>query len=251
MSEQNLGEKIKALREAQGLTREQLYARTKILVKYIEAIEDGRWDLLPGQVYLKPFIKNIAEALDADYNELSAIIDKADIKKPEQRPVEPPRKKGFDYRWLAVLFVVVVVGVIIIILRPVDKSKQEPVSKAEAPATEPQSDHTILNHDYSSSLDMQRYIIDPSMFHSLELMAIDSVWLVLTAGSDTLFAGILNRGQVLTEESAEPFALFMGRTNCLDINYDHVELDKDKYFKDKRFIEFAKIEPPADSLSGD
>jgi len=58
-----LGEEIKKAREAKELTLEQLQQITKINVKLLVDIEEGRWKFL-SPVYIKMFIITIAEAVD-------------------------------------------------------------------------------------------------------------------------------------------------------------------------------------------
>lgn len=41
-------------------------AQTKIRAKYLRALENEEWDLLPGPTYVKSFLRTYAEALDLD-----------------------------------------------------------------------------------------------------------------------------------------------------------------------------------------
>lgn len=250
MSEQNLGERIKALRESKQISREQLYNRTKISVRSLEAIEEGRWDLLPGQAYLRPFIKSIAEALETDYDELISIIDKPDKKKTDHQQEEPAKKKRFDYRWPAVFAILIIVAAIIVFLKPIENLLSKNNSDAAIPVAQPENDHAILKHNYSSSADLQKYIVDPAKIHTLELVAQDSVWVVLTAGSDTLFTGTMGPGRVLKESALEPFNLFMGKPNCVVVKYDNSELDREIFLKDRRRVDFSKIRRAINNLGG-
>jgi len=237
MPEQKLGERIKMLREEQNMTREQLYSRTKILVKYIEALEEGRWDLLPGQVYLKPFVKNIAEALGADCQELYALVDRVK-KKPEPQIVTPP-PRAFDYRWLVIILMAALVCLIILLLRPM-QTKEPSSTNLSARLVVPEIERSLLKkNQFSSRLDLDKGIASAIGNHTIELTAIDSVWLLLTAADDTLFMGILDPGRKLRRESAEPPRLLLGRSNSLNIIYDGRLLDNESYILDRRHINFA------------
>lgn len=61
-----LGELLSRQREELGLTLEDLQARTKIRLRYIEAIEAGEYDIIPGEVYVRGFIRNLADELGLD-----------------------------------------------------------------------------------------------------------------------------------------------------------------------------------------
>lgn len=63
---QTIGEKINAARQAKGLTLEAVQEMTKIRKRYLEAIEAGDFSIIPGEVYIKGFIVNFANAVDLD-----------------------------------------------------------------------------------------------------------------------------------------------------------------------------------------
>ena len=74
-----LGQRLRAAREARGLTLAQAEEATRIRRDYIEALEDEHYDFLPGAVYAKGFIRNYAaflgldpQACLAEYNAASA-----------------------------------------------------------------------------------------------------------------------------------------------------------------------------------
>ncbi|HTN23319.1 MAG TPA: helix-turn-helix domain-containing protein [Solirubrobacteraceae bacterium] len=57
------------LREARMRARidvSEVEAQTKIRAKYLRALENEEWDLLPGPTYVKSFLRTYAEALDLD-----------------------------------------------------------------------------------------------------------------------------------------------------------------------------------------
>jgi len=66
-----LGSRIRSAREEQGLSIEDMHVRTKIRPKSIKAIEEGNFETISGgNVYVKGFIKTLAEELGLDYHEL-------------------------------------------------------------------------------------------------------------------------------------------------------------------------------------
>src|ERR1700736_4621397 len=57
------------LREARMRARidiSEVEARTKIRAKYLRAIENEEWDLLPGPVYIKSFLRTYGDYLGLD-----------------------------------------------------------------------------------------------------------------------------------------------------------------------------------------
>lgn len=63
---ETVGEILKNAREKKGLTIESLEKKTRIVSKYIEALENNEFDKLPGEIYVKGFIKTISDKLLLD-----------------------------------------------------------------------------------------------------------------------------------------------------------------------------------------
>ena len=107
-----VGYTLRQERERQNLSISDIEQGTSIRAAYIEAIEDGEYDKLPGKVYTKGFIKNYAKFLGldadavgkefaADMNELESTPEpapaaeesaQAPAKPVEVKPVKKERK---------------------------------------------------------------------------------------------------------------------------------------------------------------
>ncbi len=68
---QEFGEELRRERELREVSREQLAEVTKVSVRQIEALEGGRFELLPARVFSRGFVRAIAKHLGLD-PELSA-----------------------------------------------------------------------------------------------------------------------------------------------------------------------------------
>ncbi|SFA76469.1 protein RodZ, contains Xre-like HTH and DUF4115 domains [Lentibacillus halodurans] len=65
-----IGQKLREAREEQNLSLESLQETTKIQKRYLEAIEQGNFKILPGTFYARAFIKEYATAVGLDPNTL-------------------------------------------------------------------------------------------------------------------------------------------------------------------------------------
>jgi|ERR1017187_5630770 cytoskeleton protein RodZ len=91
------------LREARMRARidiTEVETRTKIRAKYLRAMENEEWDLLPGEIYVKSFLRTYGDYLGLDTRQL---IDefKRRYERPsdhELRPITPPRSRERDRR---------------------------------------------------------------------------------------------------------------------------------------------------------
>lgn len=65
-----VGKVLKEARIEKGYTLDDLQQITKIQKRYLQAIEDGNMDILPGRFYARAFIKQYADIVDLDGEEL-------------------------------------------------------------------------------------------------------------------------------------------------------------------------------------
>ena len=67
-------EELKSTREAKNITLQQIANRTKIDLKFLQAIEECKFDILP-EIYMRAFIKEYAQTIELDPNEIIAKFD--------------------------------------------------------------------------------------------------------------------------------------------------------------------------------
>lgn len=101
-----LGQHLREAREEKGLSLEDLQRSTKIQKRYLLAIEEGRFDTLPGLFYARAFVKTYAEAVGLDpeplfdqyRNELpnpqKESIDLPSRSERSKSPVRQPKKSS-------------------------------------------------------------------------------------------------------------------------------------------------------------
>lgn len=65
-SESSIGGRLRAAREAKGLTLEDIVTRTRIPTRHLASIEEGEWDNLPAVTYTVGFARNYANAVGLD-----------------------------------------------------------------------------------------------------------------------------------------------------------------------------------------
>lgn len=117
----DLGQLLRKARLEQKISLEDLQETTKIRKRYLEAIEEGNYKVLPGNFYVRAFIKSYSEAVGLDPNEVLRLYQNV-IPAPEPEHIEPIRSKRTTRnterigRWLSsvmmVAFVVLILGII-------------------------------------------------------------------------------------------------------------------------------------------
>ena len=66
----DIGDKLRSAREAKGLSIEDIEKATKIQGRYLTAIEQDDFDKLPGDFYVRAFIRQYAQVVGLDGKQL-------------------------------------------------------------------------------------------------------------------------------------------------------------------------------------
>src|SRR5690348_9065725 len=62
----DIGASLREQRMRSRIDITEIEAQTKIRAKYLRALENEEWDLLPGPTYVKTFLRTYADALGLD-----------------------------------------------------------------------------------------------------------------------------------------------------------------------------------------
>src|SRR4051794_36636832 len=111
----DIGATLREARMRQRIDISEVESETKIRAKYLRALENEEWDLLPGPTYVKSFLRTYAEALGLDgkllieeyklRHERLSDVEMQPIRPPGARDVRRRRRMGGGRGW-AVLAVV-------------------------------------------------------------------------------------------------------------------------------------------------
>jgi len=198
MSLESFGEQLRKGREAKQISLPEISEATRISVKFLQAIEAGKFSILP-QAYIRAFIREYARAIDFDpekaiqeYDEANQEIHAAAeewisrsrnpaMRQTQERTKEAASLPIFSQRSVTVFAVVVVVAVVVVyvLYTGPDASRQKPVleiafdqvvRESEAAAVKTQPAPSSVSPTLPAAIDSLR----------LELTTTDSVWLAIT-----------------------------------------------------------------------
>ena len=152
-----LGAKLRGERERKGIGIDEIEAETRIRAKFLLALEEERFDVLPGPAYVRAFVRDYAEQLGLDPQELVAELNARPELVPDEVVMVPPRQVAdvplLDRRarivvWVAaavVLALVAAVAVAVLVTRgsssgapappPAANTGTAPGGSTTAPAT--------------------------------------------------------------------------------------------------------------------
>jgi cytoskeletal protein RodZ len=108
-----LGSSLRAAREQRQLQLPEIERATRIRAKYLRALEEERWDVLPAAAYAKGFLRTYADFLGLDG---PRFVEEFNDRFAPSEPFEPPalvrvrRRRRLDLRLLVIPLVVVAIG---------------------------------------------------------------------------------------------------------------------------------------------
>src|SRR5512137_1697635 len=86
----DIGSQLRAAREAQSLTLEQVFKATRIKQPFLEAIEANQFQALPGPVQARGFVRSYANYLGLDGEHLASALDADKTPASGVRSLTPP-----------------------------------------------------------------------------------------------------------------------------------------------------------------
>lgn len=82
------GAVLREAREQRSLTTRELAAITRISPRFIECLEENRYDELPAEVFVRGFLRNCARELRLVPDDVIASYDRYAGRAPSQQPVD-------------------------------------------------------------------------------------------------------------------------------------------------------------------
>jgi cytoskeletal protein RodZ len=114
-----VGEFLRRERELRHISLDDVSEQTKISRRYLEAIEEGRYDRLPGETFVRGFIRSYAQSVGLDpvetllmYNQSQMVHEASPLRTERMLPVRHAWS-GRSLLWLLVTGVVIVGGVLV------------------------------------------------------------------------------------------------------------------------------------------
>ncbi len=188
----------------------EVETRTKIRAKYLRAIENEEWDLLPGPVYAKSFIRTYGDFLGLDSRMLVDEFRRR-YERPTDHDLRPLSSLGRERErsargpllppW-AIIGVVLVVVVVVLYVLGTNGSKNKPQPPAGVHVNKPQQRHHKKKKEAPAK---------PTTV-KLHLVATGPVYVCLVNGTGTKLINeqTFSPGQTIPTETAPKLLLTLG-----------------------------------------
>jgi cytoskeletal protein RodZ len=145
---ENFGLHLKHERELRGVSLEEIAESTRIHIRYLEALESNEFDDMPGEVFVKGYIRSYARVIGSDSEEMVNFYDEAVGK---DRKIEldkvagsnekdsPGNKKAAGYILFGLALIALITFGYSVVGSIIDKNKKQQaklVPQGETPAKE-------------------------------------------------------------------------------------------------------------------
>jgi Helix-turn-helix domain/RodZ C-terminal domain len=205
-----LGEFLRRERELRQISLDDVAKRTKISRRYLEAIEEERYDRLPGETFVRGFIRSYAQSVGLDPEDTLLIYNHSrlvhEVAPPRTERLSPDRRAWHErfLLWLLVAGVVVVGGVLVSAVGLLDRSN--PLRWASPPRPETAN------------------ILSPGAPLILTVTADSDTWLLVTIDERESQDVLLRAGQSTKWIGRERFVLSIGNARATRLRLNGREL---------------------------
>lgn len=212
-----IGAKLKSAREGQGLTLDDIAARTRVPIRHLQHIEREEWDELPAATYSVGFARAYANAVGLNGSEIGAELRSQlgatpRIAAPQYEPADPARVPPTALAVIAaVIAILLAAGYLIWRSNAVGEAPVEP----QAPPVEIAAPGLPATRPAGPPPPSASAATGPVV-----LTASDEVWLRIYdgEGGPTLFEALMKPGdRYVVPETAQHPMIRTGRPNALRV----------------------------------
>lgn len=222
-----IGKALKDARESKGISLETAEENTKIRRKYLEALEQENYDLLPGKVYVKGFLKNYAGFLGLNAQELvSQYGDRTESEREDDgtedklTKIEKTPKTGYFKIALGLVAVAAAIYIAVPALTGLNSGAGKPgpgnnISGNKAPAENtPTPEQGQNKAGQAAEPPVQRGV-------NLTLNITDETcWMYVEIDGSPAYEGTMVSGQVKEFKGAEKVYLKLGNAGVVEVEYN-------------------------------
>lgn len=202
----SLSERLKRERELRGISLKQISEETRIGVRFLQALEDDRIDVIPGEFYRRSYLRAYTRYLGLDEDRALNVYDfsrKDKSSQIESKAESPDAASSLALppwvKWAGAALGLMLPIVLLLRAMPASTGRGEPVPEPAAEETAPP-----LEKFPTPAKDSKALVLSPSPFPSesspddgklrLVLTVEESCWLEIAADGELVVSGLKDQG---------------------------------------------------------
>ncbi len=153
---ENFGSYLKHERELRGVPLEEISGATKIHIRFLQALEDNKFEELPGEVFIKGYIRSYANIIGSDVEEMLNIYEESvgnkliEVDSNSQSKSTISAKNFLGIAFAGLIILVLFFGTKFLILDKKNPSTKETSLSSSVPDSSPPKDTLPKIKDVSS-----------------------------------------------------------------------------------------------------
>ncbi len=206
-------------RTSRSLTLEKVSQAIKIRQPYLAALEKGEWNELPGEVFVRGFIRRYAQYMGLDGDKLIAPyvnISESPVEKKPSPSTVPERHGEFGKTQLlwGFLGVIFIIGFLKVIKQD-HKTPSKPASASQAPAPRSLGEGGAAPVEAMKSEEPKPVLAK----HQIEVYSPYPLWLRVNAAEKS-FEGFIPQSSTWTWKGEGEFTVRLGHTKEVNLIFD-------------------------------
>jgi len=212
----SFGEKLKRERELRGIALHQVAEATKISVRFLAAIENGRMDMLPGGLFPRSFVRQYASCigLDAERMVTDFLCEFGDKTEPAAA-VPQPRRLSLRRAAPWLLPLGLLLGLLVVREIKVGRPQPRPAAAPPAEPASPESfaaDRVFPPPSFPSSPPPNADVL------ALDLRARESCWVAVEADGVRVLDRVLSPGETRNLSAKSELVLSVGNAGAVEVS---------------------------------
>ena len=226
-----VGETLRRQRESLGLSPEQVYGQIRIPIRYLQALEEERFDVFPAPQYARGFLRSYASFLGLDPEPLVAQLPsppEASVRSLValgEVPIRPARRVPLWHRilrWAVFVLIVGIVGVGYVAYRELRTFMESRPRAVPAALRSPEPGPTALPTPEPGLPSAFR----PASRVHLVLVADDLSWIRVVADGRRVFEGFIRGGERREWSGRERISVVLGNAGAVQVEVNGMALGR-------------------------
>jgi len=252
----DIGNFLRERREAKGISLIEVEKDLKIRKKYLQAIEEGNVDVIPGKAYFIGYLRNYSKYLDIDEENINQIIQTYNNSEKQKSVVKETKeeniylktkdrsmfeKKRFflpvKYVYLSGFLIIIFIG-LFLLGRSLKEAQDFPipspeiVNETDLNIEKKANDTSTLTEENTES-EAEAIIAESALQESvlaeklpiLKLIADDKTWVKILSEDKIIFEGILFEGEEFFWETDQSLEIITEYPTKLKTYYDDKSIE--------------------------
>lgn len=212
-----IGKILKNTRESKGISLETVEENIKIRRKYLEAIENEDFEMLPGRVYSKGFIRNYARFLGLNAKELVSAFEECvsieEIEESEKKISSESKTGGQKLHKIAIggLLMIMLMASYIYLPSLIGVSVEKPSLNRE---------NIVAKEDKAAP---EKGQVNPVVQQGVQVILSvtdNSSWVYVEVDGKPAFTGLVPKGEMKEFKGNEKISLKLGNAGVVEIEHN-------------------------------